>query len=47
MSVRSSNIEFLRIVAMLMILAHHYYMHGIIHFSQPDANIIWRGGYIL
>lgn len=44
MSVRRSNIEFLRIVAMLMILAHHYFMHGIIHFSQPDAYIIWRGG---
>ena len=27
-NVRNSNIELLRILSILMIIAHHYYIHG-------------------
>lgn len=38
---RSSNFELLRIVAMLMIIAHHLSLHGIF------SNSIWDSNYVL
>lgn len=44
---RQSNIELLRIFAMLMIVAYHYIYHGIIHYYHEDAFIIWKEGDLL
>lgn len=40
---RQSNIELLRIVAMLMIIAHHFVVHGGFEFSTDTitANRLW------
>lgn len=40
---RNSNIELLRIVAMLMIVAHHFSVHGGFSFdpSRISVNLIW------
>ena len=45
---RSSNIELLRIVAMLIILVHHFCVHGILKvldvspFSLTVDNLTWQ-----
>jgi hypothetical protein len=42
---RKSNFELLRIVAMLMIIAHHFASHGIQHDLDGNvAYVIWRNG---
>lgn len=42
---RKSNFELLRIVAMLMIIAHHFASHGIQHDLDGNAAyVIWRNG---
>lgn len=41
---RSSNFEFLRIFAMLMIVAAHYADHGIKHVLVPDLGSAWLSG---
>lgn len=42
---RKSNFELLRIVAMLMIIAHHFASHGILHVLDGNvAYVIWRNG---
>lgn len=42
---RTSNIELLRIISMLMIIAHHYVYYGIQQNYQKDmANVIYQSG---
>lgn len=42
---RKSNFELLRIVAMLMIIAHHFASHGIQHDLDGNVTyVIWRSG---
>ena len=40
---RQSNIELLRIIAMLMIIAHHFSVHGGFQYSTDDLtiNYLW------
>ncbi len=38
--VKSSNIELLRIIAMVMIIAHHYCLHGVFSFWHTNSNLI-------
>lgn len=37
--VKSSNIEILRIIAMLMIIAHHYCVHGIFNYWHTNSTL--------
>ena len=39
--VRQSNIELLRIIAMIMIVAHHFSVHGGFSFSTITVNSLW------
>lgn len=42
---RKSNIELLRIIAMLMIVGHHYAYHGVAHYGNVDsAFALWNQG---
>ena len=42
---RKSNIELLRIISMIMIIAHHYVYYGIQQNYQKEvANIIYPSG---
>lgn len=42
---RKSNIELLRITAMLMIVGHHYAYHGVAHYGNVDsAFALWSQG---
>lgn len=46
--VRKSNFELLRIVAMIMIIAHHFATHGIQHDLEGSAAyVLWRDGSVL
>ncbi len=46
--VRKSNFELLRIVAMLMIIAHHFATHGIQHDLEGSAAyVLWRNGSVV
>ena len=38
--VKSSNIEILRIVAMLMIIAHHYCVYGVFNYWHYNSTMI-------
>lgn len=38
-TIRNSNTEILRIIAMLMIIASHYSFHGVIDFSKIDNSL--------
>ncbi len=44
MKERSSNIELLRIFAMLIIIAGHSASHGIFHYGEASAFVSWSGG---
>ena len=44
MKERSSNFEALRIVAMIMIVAAHYSLHGVMQMTEPGALEIWSSG---
>lgn len=42
---RKSNFELLRIFAMLMIIAHHFASHGVLHVLEGNAAYLtWRNG---
>lgn len=41
---RLSNFELLRIIAMLMIVASHYSLHGVVQTLEPSAMVIWDSG---
>ena len=45
---RVSNIELLRILCMVMIVAHHLFLHGGIfeHSSENIANLLWGGVFL-
>ncbi|MCR4694341.1 MAG: acyltransferase [Pseudobutyrivibrio sp.] len=45
MKQRSSNFELLRIIAMLMIIGHHLFIHGLIHILEPVKYIAFRQGF--
>lgn len=36
---RESNFELLRIIAMLMIVAHHFIVHGVMHYETEEQFI--------
>jgi peptidoglycan/LPS O-acetylase OafA/YrhL len=45
---RKSNFELLRVIAMIMIIAHHFAGHGIQHdLEGSTAYVIWRNGSLL
>ena len=45
-SKRQSNFELLRIVAMMMIVGHHYVVHGVQErYIADEALKIWGGWY--
>lgn len=44
---RSSKYELLRIVAMLLIILHHYIVHGVRHSLIPDMTMVNLNGWIL
>lgn len=44
---RQSNIELLRIIAMLMIVSAHLGAHGVEHMGREDAYITWDVGNIV
>lgn len=44
MKERKSNFEALRIVAMIMIVAAHYSLHGVMQMTEPGALEIWNTG---
>lgn len=45
---RKTNIEILRIISMIMIIAHHYVFYGVQqNYSSEIARIIYNGGTIL
>lgn len=39
---RKSNIELLRIIAMVMIVGHHYAVHGVLHKLTGGGGIYIR-----
>lgn len=39
---RKSNIELLRIIAMVMIVGHHYAVHGVLHKLTGGGGGIYR-----
>lgn len=41
---RLSNFELLRIISMIMIVGHHYVVHGIMHRYLADEFMLWRTG---
>ena len=41
---RESSIELLRIMAMLMIVAHHFTVHGVMHYKTTEQFIRWAEG---
>ena len=41
---RSSKYELLRIVAMLLIILHHYIGHGVRHSLIPDMTMVYLNG---
>lgn len=44
---RHSNIELLRIVSMLLIVCHHYVMHGVMGYFSSSPFSVWANGTIL
>ena len=43
-SIRNSQIEILRILAMLMIVAHHYAFYGVYqNYMETSPEIAWGG----
>lgn len=45
---RKSNYELLRIVGMIMIIAHHYAVHGIEHIGNSDIVYLdWANGTVV
>ena len=43
---RDSRFEMLRIIAMLLIIGHHYCIHGLLQVTSPNAYEIWKTGTI-
>ena len=41
---RESNFELLRVIAMLMIVAHHFVVHGVMHYETAEQFICWADG---
>lgn len=44
---RNSNIELLRIIAMIMILGYHFIAHGVINITSEDKYVIWSNGSLI
>lgn len=45
MSKRNSNVELLRIISMLMIVAHHYIFYGVMqNYNSVIANVVYNDG---
>ena len=40
---RNSNIELLRIIAMLIIVIHHFGNLGVFHLTDPSRNLLYAG----
>ena len=43
MKTRDSKFEFLRIIAMMMIVLTHLSSHGVMKVASQDALILWQG----
>ena len=41
---RESNIELLRIIAMVLLVAHHYAYHGLLAYNSDIVFIIFKSG---